>query len=73
MSIGDKIRRERHRKGLTIMDLAFQAGIAMNTLYKIERSKIAQPRASTIQKICDCLDIQMERVMNHTPNKGEKK
>ena len=61
--LGSKIKRIRHKKGITQEKLAEQVNISTYTLIGIENGKNFMT-AQTMQKIIDCLDITLEELFN---------
>lgn len=56
MRIGERIREERQRRGMTLAALSRKSGIAQANLSLIENGK-TDPRWSTVQRILGALDI----------------
>lgn len=56
--IGAQVRRERTRRGWTNADLAERAGIAPNTLSRIEAGKGVHP--GSLRQVLDALGVQEE-------------
>lgn len=56
--LGRTIARFRAKKGMTQEILAIEAGLATNTVAKLERG-VKNPTVSTIFHICDALHITM--------------
>ena len=59
MKIGELIKLEIKRKGLTQKQLAEKTGITTTTINHIIKG-INYPRPSTLKKICEVLDIKIE-------------
>ena len=57
-SIGEVIQIIRHRKGLTIEQLAKAAGLHRNYISQIEHGS-ANPTISALQKVCNALGIEL--------------
>jgi len=57
-SLGDRIRRVRQIRGLTIKDLSSRTGIDMNTLGRIESSKVI-PALGQLVRLGKALDMKM--------------
>lgn len=51
-----KVKFERLKKGLSQEELAFQAGVNKNTIWKIETGKVS-PTVETLAKIAEALGI----------------
>jgi transcriptional regulator with XRE-family HTH domain len=49
------------RLGLSRGELAARSGISRTTLYQIERGTVAHPRANTLKRIADALEIDVAR------------
>lgn len=58
MEISDRIRSLRVEKGLKQKDLAKMAGVAPNTLSRIEQGKF-NPSLKTLSKLADALGINL--------------
>lgn len=58
-TIGQRVRRLRETKGLTQQDLAQAAELALSNVAQIERGKIADPRASTLQALAKALGVKV--------------
>ena len=56
---GGKLREIRERKGVTLRELALQAGISESMLSQIERNRVS-PSIDTLMRIVDLLAIDME-------------
>jgi transcriptional regulator with XRE-family HTH domain len=56
---GEKLREIRERKGITMKDLALQAGISESMISQIERNKVS-PSLDTLFGLIDILGVDME-------------
>ena len=56
---GGKLREVRERKGITMRDVAGQAGVSESLISQIERNKVS-PSIDTLLTIIDVLEIDME-------------
>ncbi len=56
-----KIRKE---KGWSQEKLAQEAGISYNTLIKIERKGIKNPKIETVAKLASALQVSIDRLVN---------
>lgn len=63
MTIGERIREERKKQGLTQKRLGELCGIAEPTIRKYELGKL-NPKYQTSQKIADALDVDTSYLMN---------
>jgi transcriptional regulator with XRE-family HTH domain len=57
LTIGQRIRSARLRKGWNQLDLAAKAGVSRTTLYQLERGAIPSPRAATLHRLASALEI----------------
>ena len=55
MTVGEKIRKRRQAKGITMQDAASKAGMSIATLGAIERGKVDNPHLSTLDRIARVL------------------
>jgi transcriptional regulator with XRE-family HTH domain len=60
-NFGEKIRRIREKKKLTLKDVAEKAGVSESLVSQIETNKIS-PAIDTLLKIIDILDIDLEYI-----------
>src|SRR3954452_24465842 len=68
MTLAQKIRDQRYAKGWGPDELASRASISRTALYQIESGKTEQPRAATLRRIAQALDIPTEALLG--PNLG---
>lgn len=64
MSMGDRIRRIRKSKNLTLDDLVGITGLAKSTLSAIENNK-SNPNGNTLRKISEALQTPLSDILNH--------
>ena len=57
-----KLIEARYANGLSVLQLSKKAGVAYLTAMNVEKGK-TPPIPSTIQKICDALDVRVEDVV----------
>ena len=60
MTLAQRVRDQRYAKGWGPDELANRASISRTALYQIESGKTEQPRASTLRRIAQALDIPTE-------------
>ena len=60
MTLAQRIRDHRYAKGWGPDELASRASISRTALYQIESGKTEQPRAATLRRIAQALDIPTE-------------
>jgi len=61
--IAASLRRERHRSGLSLTEVARRAGIAKSTLSQLE-SGTGNPSLETLWAICVALDAPFSRLLD---------
>lgn len=64
--IGEKVKRLRTEKGLSISELAERAGVAKSYLSSIERNIQSNPSIQFLEKIAAVLDISVESLLLET-------
>ena len=62
-TIGDKIKKFRHRMGLTQDALSKKADLPYTTLTKIESNSITKPTIQTVTKIARGLEITIDELV----------
>lgn len=60
MTLAQRVRDQRYAKGWGPDELASRASISRTALYQIESGKTEQPRASTVRRIAQALEIPTE-------------
>lgn len=58
MSLGDRIKKNRNEKGLSLRDLAGKVNLSASFLSQIEQGK-ASPSIENLKKIATCLDVRV--------------
>lgn len=53
----------RNQKGWSQERLAQEAGISYNTLIKLERNGIKNPKIETVIKLADALDVSLDELV----------
>jgi transcriptional regulator with XRE-family HTH domain len=54
--IGDRLRNLRIEQALTQGELAAKAGVALNTVARLERNE-TEPHMPTVRKLAEALDV----------------
>jgi transcriptional regulator with XRE-family HTH domain len=60
--LGGLIKAERHRAGLTVRQLADEAGLVASTVSRLENGLIAEPRPTHLQRLAQALGIEVEEL-----------
>ncbi len=63
MTLAQRIRDQRYAKGWGPDELASRASISRTALYQIESGKTEQPRAATVRRIAEALNIPTEALL----------
>lgn len=65
MSLAQRVRDHRYSKGWGPDELASRAEISRTALYQIESGKTELPRAGTLRRIAQALDVSMDSLLGH--------
>ena len=63
--IGKKIKLERIKRDISQEDLSFEAGLARNTIWKIESGRVS-PTVDSLEKIAHALGIDFATLTDVT-------
>lgn len=63
MRLGERLRRTREAKSLTLQHLAGKSGLSIAAISKLER-KPRDPRASSLAKLADALEVSISFLMS---------
>ena len=69
-SLAQRIRDFRYKKGLGPDALAARADISRTALYQIECGKTEVPRAGTLRRIAQALDVPIEELLGFWPEQN---
>ena len=61
--IGLKIKFERQKRGFSQEDLAFEAGLSRNSVWKIETNQVS-PTIATLEKIAKALGMDFAELLD---------
>lgn len=56
-TLGKRLQAARKRKGLTQEQLARQAGVALNTITRLEQGHMQQIRSESLYKLAKALEV----------------
>lgn len=65
MRIGERVISFRKKREWSQQDLAEKAGLAMNTIQKIEQKKAICIRLETIQKIAEAFEVSIDTLVKY--------
>jgi transcriptional regulator with XRE-family HTH domain len=68
---GEKLRRLRERRALSLKDLAARAGIGWVTSWRRETGAVKAVRPSTARKIAEALDVALDDFMIWDDDRGK--
>jgi len=63
-NIADNVRKARKKAGLSQDKLAREAGVAYNTVVKIESGGNKNPTIETLRSIAKALDVSVDNLIN---------
>lgn len=63
-NIADNVRKARKKAGLSQDKLAREAGVAYNTVVKIESGENKNPTIATLRSIAKALDVSVDDLIN---------
>ena len=63
-NIADNVRKARKKAGLSQDKLAREAGVAYNTVVKIESGENKNPTIETLRNIAKALDVSVDELTN---------
>lgn len=61
-TLGEKLKDERLRSGLTIVQLSEQAGIAVGQIHKLENDKVKKPNPAHLAALAAALGLPLIRL-----------
>lgn len=70
MTIAQRVRDQRYAKGWGPDELAHRAAISRTALYQIECGKTEVPRAATLNRIAQALEIPIESLIGREAPRG---
>ncbi len=68
--IGEKVKKFRTEKGLSLSELAERAGVAKSYLSSIERNIQSNPSIQFLEKIAAVLDISVESLLHENSDEN---
>ena len=69
MEIGSNVKKYRQIRGITLPDLAQQAGVSKAFLWEIESGKSKRPGAEVLFKIAEALNVTIAHLMGKEVNR----
>jgi transcriptional regulator with XRE-family HTH domain len=63
-NIAENVRKARKKAGLSQDKLAREAGVAYNTVVKIESGENKNPTIETLRSIAKALDVSVDEIIN---------
>ncbi len=68
MMIGDRVKKIREEKKMSMSELAEKAGVAKSYLSSIERNIQTNPSVQFLEKITDVLGVPVDTLLYDEPN-----
>ncbi|MCS0669741.1 helix-turn-helix domain-containing protein [Cytobacillus firmus] len=69
--IGDRVKKLRQEKKLSLSELADQAGVAKSYLSSLERNLQTNPSIQFLEKIAGVLNVPLDHLINEQINKDD--
>ncbi|PLR81346.1 transcriptional regulator [Bacillus canaveralius] len=69
--IGDRVKKIRQEKKMSLSELADQAGVAKSYLSSLERNLQRNPSIQFLEKISSVLGVPVDTLINEQPNKEQ--
>jgi transcriptional regulator with XRE-family HTH domain len=69
-TLGDRLRRERQARGLSVRKLASEAGVGKNTVVEVEQGR--KPHRATLVALCNALGIKPSNLLNPEEGGGQR-
>ncbi|MBP3038517.1 helix-turn-helix domain-containing protein [Bacillaceae bacterium Marseille-Q3522] len=69
--IGDRVKKLRHEKRMSLSELAEQAGVAKSYLSSLERNLQTNPSIQFLEKIASVLNVSLDSLIHEHHNKDE--
>jgi transcriptional regulator with XRE-family HTH domain len=66
MRLAEALQAARRRRGWNMDEVATRAGISRTTLFHLENAAIRRPRASTLHRLAQALDVPVDRLFSRT-------
>lgn len=60
--IGDTLRRQRMRRGMTLRDVSARARVSLGYISEVERGQ-KEPSSELLAALCDALDVSLSRLL----------
>ncbi|MGL6170216.1 MAG: helix-turn-helix domain-containing protein, partial [Fusobacteriaceae bacterium] len=68
MNIGERIKRNRNQKGMSLRELAEKVVLSASFISQIEQGK-ASPSIENLKKIANCLDVRVSYLIEDEDSK----
>jgi len=59
-TFGQRLRREREKKGWSLQELSSRSGVPYETIYRVERGTHHEPRVGVAVKLARALGISLD-------------
>lgn len=69
--IGDRVKKLRQEKKISLSELALKAGVAKSYLSSLERNLQTNPSIQFLEKISTVLGVPVDNLILEQPNKDE--
>ena len=72
MTIGERIKKIRTEKGLSVANIAQELGVSKTTVYRYEDSSIEKIPLQIFDRLCDILGVSAAELTGNTPIPSEQ-
>ncbi len=69
MKIGERIRKIRNNKNMTVKQLSELSGVTEKTIYRIETDEVKDPKVSSIEPIIKSLQCSADEILTNMTDK----
>ena len=66
MTLGDKVKELREKKGMNQKQLAFAAGITQATISRVEKGKVQQLKSEALRRMAGALGSTVDYMVDRT-------
>lgn len=71
MNIGERIKKIRTEKKISVEHIAKELGVSKTTIYRYEDSSIEKIPVNIFDKLCNILDVTPAELMGNAPSKED--
>jgi HTH-type transcriptional regulator, competence development regulator len=72
MSLGEKVRATRQRKGMNQKELAKASGITPATVSRVEKGQVKQLKSDALKRLARALGVTIDELVDLDPSEEER-